>query len=334
MKNSLKQFRTGLSEVVLDFLWSAWSHVGVMGSAVPSKSVIVDPEPLLLLTWGCGRQDPRVFDEVLDWLVRNGRWINVVRLTTLVEEDRACPPSLAGAIAAFMLRYDKSPKWRTLAQRYKPKKTSVSEILFQRDGKALGSHRQCDEDFLKYGWLRLPVSLRKQSQPVAFWKPAGLILKSRAFFGVNIRADVFAWLVANGSCSASRLARELGYSQRRVQDTLMEMQIAGAFQVHHDGNRKEYSVSAQKGWQLLFDSEPEATLAFHWRAFARGISKIWKKTFSLKEEGLTPYILESELTKAADEAREDLVSAGVVLPPRMESWQLLAVLKKQLQLQK
>lgn len=52
-------------------------------------------------------------------------------------------------------------------------------------------------------------------------------LKCRAFFGVSIRADVFAYLVAHGPGTASGVARELGYSQRRVQETLAEMQLAG-----------------------------------------------------------------------------------------------------------
>ena len=73
MKSSLKSFRTELSQAVLNFLWSAWSQVGVMGGAAPSQPRIVDPEPLLLLTWECARQDARAFDEVLDWLVQNGR---------------------------------------------------------------------------------------------------------------------------------------------------------------------------------------------------------------------------------------------------------------------
>jgi len=102
MRSSLRDFRTDLSQTVLNCLWSAWSQVGVMGGSAPSQPRVVDPEPLLLLTWECARQDARAFDEVLDWLVQNGRWINVGRLTTLLEEDQVCVPTIAGAVAAFM----------------------------------------------------------------------------------------------------------------------------------------------------------------------------------------------------------------------------------------
>ena len=97
MRNLLRDFRSELSQAVLNILWSAWSQVGVMGGAAPAQARIVDPEPLLLLTWSFARQDARAFDEVLDWLVQNGRWVNLVRLTTLLEEDEVCPPALAGA---------------------------------------------------------------------------------------------------------------------------------------------------------------------------------------------------------------------------------------------
>jgi len=73
------------------------------------------------------------------------------------------------------------------------------------------------------GWLQVVAK-------VPAWTPTSLMLKCRAFFGVNIRADVFAWLVAHERGTASGLARELGYSQRRVQDTLAEMQLAELFQ--------------------------------------------------------------------------------------------------------
>lgn len=331
MKNSLNRFKNDLSQTVLDFLWAAWSQVGVMGGATLSKPRIVDPEPMLLQTWAWARQDPRVFDEVLDWLIRNGRWINVVRLSTLAEEDRVCPTSLVGAVAAIMVRHDKTPKWKALARRCHVGRRAVAEPLFLRHGKPLLPKRaKADETFLAYGWRRSTVRSRNQSQPSPAWTPAGLMLKTRAFFGVNIRADVYAYLMANGPCTASRLARELGYSQRRVQDALVDMQIGNAFQIRRDGNRKEYFIPAQRGWQLLFEAPAETIKWFNWRAFARGISRILKGLDAMSDRGLTPYLFASEFAKWIDAAREDLASAGIVLPARVESDQWNAILREQL----
>jgi hypothetical protein len=328
MKSSLNSFRTEFSQTVLNFLWSAWSQVGVMGGSAPSRPRIVDPEPLLLLTWECARQDARAFDEVLDWLVQNGRWINLVRLSSLLEEDQVCSPTIAGAVAAFLTERDKTPKWRKLAERCRPKSKAAPGVLFQRRGKPLlPTEGETDEIFSRYGWQRSPIQLRGQSQRLPAWSPASLVLKCRAFFGVSIRADVFAYLVARGPATASGLARELGYSQRRVQDTLLEMQLADQFQTRFEGNRREFSVESSRGWQLLFEATSERAAWFNWRAYGRGISVVWNKVFAMKEEGLTAYLLESEMAKALESARPDFTAAGLALSGRPTTTEFLEKLR-------
>ena len=48
---------------------------------------VIDPEALLLLTCTMGRHEPRLFDEVLDWLRENGRFINVMRLKRILRTE-------------------------------------------------------------------------------------------------------------------------------------------------------------------------------------------------------------------------------------------------------
>jgi hypothetical protein len=145
---------------------------------------------------------------------------------------------------------------------------------------------------------------------------ASLVFKCRAFFGVSIRADVFAYLVGRGPATASGLARELGFSQRRVQETIMELQLAGQFQTRYDGNRKKYSIEPSKGWQLLFEAVPERAAWFNWRAYGRAVSLIWRTAFTLNEEGLSDYIFESEIAKALQAAQPDFTAAGLALSER------------------
>src|ERR1051325_9742682 len=101
MNKSLNSFRAELIDCVLTFLWGQWSRIGVMASGGGSQQPrIIDPEPMLLVTLEFSRQDPRIFDAVMDWLVTNGKWINVTRLTTLSKEDKSCDPRVIGAVAA------------------------------------------------------------------------------------------------------------------------------------------------------------------------------------------------------------------------------------------
>lgn len=313
MLHSLKHFKSSLAELVLDHVWKALAQVGVRSSAHFAVPMIVDPEPLLLLTCEYGRQDPRVFDEVLDWLVRNGRWINISRLNALLLEDKICQSSVVSAVAAFMMEHDETPKWRTLAQRYLPKLGGKPQIFFERDGKPFVQNGQTDETFKKYGWLRSPVFLRGQSAPLGFRRPAELIFKCRALFGVNIRADVFAYLIAHGPRTASRVARDLGYSQRWVLDALGEMEMANACQTQNDGARKEFFIPKAKGWQFFFDdySEKMEPINFNWRAFGRGACNLWRKISSLKEEGLTDDLFWPMALRAFQEVKPDLLAADL-----------------------
>ena len=51
---------------------------------------IIDPEALLLFTCTLGRHEPRLFDEVLDWLQENGRFINILRLKRILGTGEIC----------------------------------------------------------------------------------------------------------------------------------------------------------------------------------------------------------------------------------------------------
>jgi hypothetical protein len=223
-----------------------------------------------------------------------------------------------GAVAATLAEHDRTPKWRTLAKLFQQKKTAEPESLFHKNGKPLlMKSSKSDKIFAAYGLQREPLRLREQSSPVPMSNPSNLVLRARAFFGVNIRADVFTFLLVAGTSNPSRLARELGYSQRRVQDALVDMAAADLFiKVRTDGNRKEYFVDSSKTTHELFGAEQSQATWFNWRAFARGVTKVWHATLGLREEGLTPYILESEMGKAYRDAESDLLAVGINWPSR------------------
>jgi hypothetical protein len=76
MKPSLTTYRDEYRELLLDLLWRQWSTLGVAGHGSAEQERIIDPEALLLLTCTAARCDPRLFDEVIDWLQANGWLIN------------------------------------------------------------------------------------------------------------------------------------------------------------------------------------------------------------------------------------------------------------------
>src|SRR3954466_3464363 len=61
-----------------DFAWDQWTQIGVSGHApAVADRRAIDPEALLLFTLEAARSDPRLFDEVLDWLLLNEQLISV-----------------------------------------------------------------------------------------------------------------------------------------------------------------------------------------------------------------------------------------------------------------
>jgi hypothetical protein len=55
-----------------ELAWDQWSQLGISGAMPRQREERpADPEALLLFTLEIGRTDPRLFDEVLDWLALN-----------------------------------------------------------------------------------------------------------------------------------------------------------------------------------------------------------------------------------------------------------------------
>jgi hypothetical protein len=315
MNESLNKFRERLGELVLNHVFGQWAAIGAMAARPARQTRVIDPEPLLLLTLEVARHDPRTFDEVLDWLITNGRWINVSRLSALLRTDKICASNVLGAVAATLSQHDKTPKWNSLASKLKPSLETTPEALFQKNGQPLllSSSAQ-DAVFKAYGLLRTPVKPRGLSAPVLpsiapEWSFANFMFKARALFGVSIRADVFSFIMLQGASNPTRIARELGYSQRRVQDALVDMTFAGVFQVRNTRNTKEYFGDSERVYRFLGDVYAELCW-FDWRSQARALSTIWRRVFAIREENLTSYILASEQEKILREVENDLLRVG------------------------
>ncbi|HPA19141.1 MAG TPA: hypothetical protein PLU30_15450 [Verrucomicrobiae bacterium] len=313
MKSSLEHYRDQLTDRILTFLWRQWSRIGVAAGTARGGWTVIDPETLLLLTLECARRDPRVFDEVLDWLHTNGRWVNVTRLDSLLAIDKVCTPTLVGAAAATLAESDRTVKWRTLATKHRPATAAQPTPLFDLGPASSTINADADAIWLRYGWSRPAFKRRESSTPILapeprVISPASLFFKARAIFGVNIRADVFVFaaLRPNG-VNANEAARELGYSQRRVHDAMSEMALGGLLTIVQEGRGRgsttAYTVARRQANALAV---PESAGWFDWRALARAWILRWRKIFTMREERLSPYIIESEVAPLLRAVESDL----------------------------
>ena len=155
---SLKSFREEFIEHVHSLLWRQWTRLGVAGPDVPESGCITDPEALLLFTFEVGRSEPRLYDEVLEWLSHNERLVNIQRLRNLISQDSAFDFSLAAAPARWLCTLNKTSKWRDLAK-LPVAKTSIPFFTAEpRRTKSLSG--AFDPLYKTCGWARPPIRLR------------------------------------------------------------------------------------------------------------------------------------------------------------------------------
>jgi len=312
MTTSVTAFRSEFSEKVLNFVWGQWCQIGVAGSAALKAQWVIDPEPLLTFTTEVARRDARMFDEVLDWIVTNGRWINTQRLATIVRQDKTGDPSVMGAIASWMSDQDKSMKWRGIARRAVRTEQKQAQPLFTTQSKgAARLDAQPEAHFERYGLVRGPVHTRGMTKAVNMKDPRNVMFKSRAAFGIAIRADVMAYLVSTDGGYARRIAEILGYNHMRVSEVLSAMAEAGMVSVHSAGRTKHYRADREQWQSVILPDRSSASKWVNWRPLIRGLTTIWREVWALDEKRADTYVFSSKMRTAMQAARDDLQSSGV-----------------------
>ena len=253
METSLTSFKERFHELLLSFLWRQWSALGVAGHAVTGDPWMIDPEALLLFSTVAARRDARLFDEIFDWLHVNGSWINLQRLAHLQKQREIGDASILTAIADHLAAESAHLKWRTVARRTpRPPATRAAKPLFP-GVPVLG---ETDDKFLRMGWQRGPVKFRGLSQGPRPDQPATFLLKLRAIFGRQSRAEVIAWLLAHESGHPAEMARQIGYFPRSVQLVLNELALSGHVHAVRSAREKHFAVRHEE-WRFLITWKTE-----------------------------------------------------------------------------
>jgi hypothetical protein len=250
MATSFPDTKRHLDEMAVSFLWHQWSSIGVAGGVRSNDGWMIDPEALVLATSRFGRYDPRLMDESIDWLVRYGRRINVLRLQSLHEQwPGIADDRVLAAIGSIVGKQSALRKWRGIGQ--PARSDDEREPLFiSSTGGYLPVFGDPDPDFKAAGLLRSPVEHRGMSKLPDTRARGNLIFLLRAFFGVNARAEIFAWLLVHGSGNPAAIARDTGYFIKSVQLTLNEMEESCQILSSRQGREKIYRVIGDS-WHFL-----------------------------------------------------------------------------------
>jgi hypothetical protein len=314
METPLNIFRDEYLDLLLGFLWREWTALGVAGQDASPVKHVIDPEALVLFTCSLGRYDPRLFDEVLDWLVLNERFLNVQRMRNVLRSESFQGGQVLSAMADWLLQREGAMKWKSLADKTPPA-SGKEALFFLKTGRALPGSREQDVSFLAHGFSRNPVIPRGYSRTFPNNTISGFFLKMRALFGVNARCDVLTYLALNRSGHPREIARELYYSQKGIHDVMGDLECSGAVYSAKQGRKRTFRLSPSV-LPLPVD-QPDMPGWINWPQLLAAAETVWWKVEELCQTNLDPLLENSEITLCMRPLLEKLMHAPWTpsLPP-------------------
>ena len=318
-----KNFRNFFLDNILNFLWRQWSALGVLGEARIKDTWLYDPEPMLLFSLEMGRYEPRLFDEVVDWLIVNGKWVDMQRLRGILREKDEIDRNLVGAVAAFLANQGNERKWNNFSHFCKSHVSNIPnnpEFLFcEKNGKSHPITKTPDPSFLTYGFNRPQLRVRRMTRKVPITSHNTLRFLLRALFGLGSRAECLAYLLTHDAGHPSEIAKGIGISIRGTQDALIELSRSGLILTRVKGKRRiEYWLSQERWWEFLSKgniSEIKKPIWIDWIALYSALSKIWSALNKISRERVSDYMRSSKLRDSLEIVGSEFAKSGLDIPP-------------------
>lgn len=290
-----------------ELAWDQWSQLGVSGAHPGQQEQrATDPEALLLFTLEIGRRDPRLFDEVVDWLALNEPLMSVHRLRNLCadETDRALADAALDWVAGVRRR--KPPS--TAASRPAP---SELQPLFTGLPEPRGD---LDPAFARHGLSRPPLKPSGKSRPPRLTVPISFAFRLRRLLGVGVRAEVVRTLLTIRAprLSGGIISASSGFAQRNVREGLAQLHEAGVTDVVRVADERYFSIEFQDWATLLrLGSASNLPLHYDWIPMYRALTQTtrWLQQPGLDE--LSPFLRASQARTHVEAVASDLGHAGV-----------------------
>jgi hypothetical protein len=286
----------------VDLAWEQWSQLGVSGASPARREErAADPEALLLFTLEIGRNDPRLFDEVLDWLSVNEQLVSVQRLRNLC--DNAVDAALVDAALT----------WSTRSRRAGPDTPAPLIALFAA---APWPGDDVDEVFASHGFARAPLRASGKSRAPRLRDPISFAFRLRRLLGVGVRAEVVRLLLTIRArrISGRVITTSAAYAQRNVREGLSHLLEAGVIDVVEISDDRHYSIHPTEWSSLLgLAAAPDLPLHFDWIATYRALVAIVRWLQQPGVDDLSDYMLASQARTLVEERSSDLRQARVPL---------------------
>jgi hypothetical protein len=302
---SISELRQDVQSHVAAFLWSQWAQMGVFATTNREDRWAADPEALLLLSFEVGREEPRLLDEVLDWLAVNERLISIQRLRNLArdDEDRALIEAVVGWLGGRRRR-------ARLEAREKEGGTTELEPFFRNSDLPIDDP---DPAFLAQGLLKPRFEPAGKSQAPDVLLPINFAFRLRLLLGIGARAEAMRVLLAIDAprTNIQAIAASTAYNKRNVQEAVSSLSVAGALDSFEVGNEQRFSAQRDR-WSrfLTLDHLPRHE---DWVQVFAAYRKTLRWLVDPAREELSTYMLSSEARTLAEEVTPDLQFAGVAI---------------------
>ena len=195
--------------------------------------MILDPEALMLATFVIARRDPRLFDEALDWSMKNGRWLSVQRMKNLSQEwEGEYVERALAAFSSWMSDIDRKGRWKRshphpASDAPDQERLSKNKVFLDDIGQPLPLFSDVDPQYLNAGLLRPHIKTRGMTKDVPMLAPENLLLRMRSLFGLSPRAEIIAILTARDSETMMGLVHASGYSRASLHAVMADLVASG-----------------------------------------------------------------------------------------------------------
>jgi hypothetical protein len=307
----ISEIRDRVSQGLLDFAWRQWAQIGVSATAGGADRWTVDPEALILFTIEIARRDPRLFDEMLDWMAFNHDLLSMQRLRNLAGRF-SLPPGLVAAVISWTRQTD--PVDLPASDRADP--SQDKEPVFSRE--VLAFVAQPDPTFAQHGFIRPSATRTGKAREPNLALPVNLSFRLRRLFGPGGRSEATRVLLtcSRGPLDVARIADEAGFAKRNISNVLTSLAASGVIKASWSGNERHFTADRER-WAILLDlagpgEMPSFVPWVHVLPAAVKIS-VWLEEKADTTE--SDYLIASQARSLINRLARDLETAGINAHP-------------------
>ncbi len=149
-------------------------------------------------------------------------------------------------------------------------------LFFQKNGNSLPVIRERDPLFESYGFIRDAFRERGVSESFRPERPGNLLLRLRAFLGVNARSEILLYLLLHPKGSPRAMARDCYYFPATVSKALSEIEQSGFLVSRNEGRYRFYSFRNADEWKSIFLGKAAKLSWITWPRLFSVFERIWQ----------------------------------------------------------